>query len=229
MRFPLLALPGLAALLVCAQGCATGNAKVASTAPRQGAGAMSPDEQLDESRLADATNGLKFNGGLVTVANPTAADPAKAESIRKQAEAKMAERNVWFESIGAFRDAILADPSNAKSYEGLSRAFLMEGKTDYAEQALATAVKLSPTFSAARYRLGLVHQMDSDYAGAVKEWKTLVRTDPGYQDVYARMAIASYYSQNYSAAYRYLAEADRRHQDVPPQFRGLLKEAAPRP
>jgi hypothetical protein len=43
------------------------------------------------------------------------------------------------------------------------------------------------------------------------------------------MAIASYYAQDYASAWRYLDEAERRRQDVPPQFKPLLKEVAPRP
>lgn len=190
---------------------------------------LNPQERLDEERLAQATDGLRFQSGLVTVAVPKATDVRVGETLRQNAEQVTVERNTWFVSVGAFRDAILADPRNAKSYEGLARALLLEGKTDRAEAALATAIKLSPKFAKARYELGMVKQMDSDYAGAVAEWKGLTQVDPGYGDVFARMAIASYYTQDYSSAWKYLAQADQRKQSVPPQFRSLLREADPRP
>jgi tetratricopeptide (TPR) repeat protein len=177
--------------------------------------------------MRDATRGLRFEGGLV-VSTANAHDPKRGEALRVKAEQVTQEQNTWFLSVGAFRDAILADPGNAKSYEGLARAFLMEGETKEAEAALASAVRLDPKLSQARYQLGMVKQMESDYSGAVAEWKALTQTDPGFRDVYARMAIASYYAQDFPAAWRYLAEADKRHQDVPGQFRQLLKEAEER-
>ncbi|HVT11303.1 MAG TPA: hypothetical protein VHE55_03475 [Fimbriimonadaceae bacterium] len=191
------------------------------------AGSANPAEELDEQRLATATQGLRKANGFIVVAKPQAPNAKAGESLRQKAEAVTEQRNTWFVSVAAFRDAILADPNNAKSYEGLARAFLMEGMTNEAEPALATALKIDPKFGKARYELGIVKQMDSDYAGAVAEWKTLTQTDPGYGDVYARMAIASYYIHDYPSAWQYLATADKRHQNVPPQFRDLLKEADP--
>lgn len=211
-------------------GCAKEEAKkpIDDKKAPMGSG-LNPEERLDEERLAQATDGLRFQGGLVTVAAPKASDQRTGETLRQKAEQVTAERNTWFVSVGAFRDAIIADPGNAKSYEGLARALLLEGKTDRAEAALGTAVKLSPKFAKARYELGMVKQMDSDYVGAVAEWQSLTQIDPGYSDVFARMAIASYYAQDYTSAWKYLAQADQRKQSVPPQFRPLLREADPRP
>ena len=78
-------------------------------------------------------------------------------------------------------------------------------------------------------KLQTIRQRRKDFAGAVEQWKSLSEIDPGYQDLFARMAIASYYAQDYGSAWKYLADADLRHQPVPPQFRGLLREVAPRP
>lgn len=194
------------------------------------AGVTSPDQELDEERMRDATRGLSFQAGRITVEDIHPANVRRGEGLRTQAEKDMAIHNAWFVSVGQFRDAILADPTNAKSYLGLATALRMgEGEMDMSEAALNTALQIDPKLSPARYDLGLVKQMDSDYAGAVEEWKKLAQTEPGYKDVFARMAIASYYAQDFPSAWKYLTEADRRHQDVPPQFRGLLKEADPKP
>lgn len=219
-----------AAILACAPGCSEVEAKtLSSKQPPQTAGTASPKEQLDEQRMEEATKGLVFGPHGITVAQTRTPDPVRGEQLRKSAEKVAMTTNAAFILAGAYRDAILADPSNAKSYEGLARAFLSEGETSRAKPALETAVKLDPRFTQARYELGMVHQMGSDYAGAVAEWKELAAIDPTYRDVFARMAIASYYASDFGSAYGYLAEADKRKQNVPSQFRGLLKEAAPRP
>lgn len=227
----ILFLPAVGALALACAGCNVGEARTTSNIDKDKhkAGVTSPDERLDDQRQEAATKGLIFTSDGVTVETPKAADPEKAETLRQNAEQQMQTRNVWFEAVGNFRDAILLDPKNAKSYEGLARAFLIEGKTGEAKAALSTAVKLDNHLSPAHYELGMVHQMDSDYAGAVVEWKNLAAYDPGYKDVYARMSIASYYAQNYSDAWTYLGTADKYKQSVPPQYRNLLKEVAPRP
>lgn len=216
---------GMAVLL--AAGCAPGP----GTAREGGGGAQppsSPKEQLDEARMEQATRGLIIRDDAIRV-QTTRRDAATGERLREKAERVMVVENACFLAVGAFRDALMADPTNAKTFEGLARAFLMEGKTDEATPALLSAIKLNPKLSSARYELGLVRQMDGDYAEAVQDWRELVAYDPGFRDVYARMAIASYYAQDYGSAWAYLADADKRHQAVPPQFRPLLKEVAARP
>jgi cytochrome c-type biogenesis protein CcmH/NrfG len=141
----------------------------------------------------------------------------------------MVERNTWFVSVAAFRNAVLADPGHAPAYVGLAEALLTEGKTDMAEAALRTAVSLDSRHAKARYRLGLVRQMAGDYAGAATEWGALARFEPDYEDVDARMAIAHYCARDYRSAWGCLAQAEARKQNVPPQFRRLLQEAFPRP
>lgn len=229
MRLTTALMTGAGLATLCAVGCSAGQAKTPTAAPNATrVGATSPDERLDEERLAGAVRGLKIDGDFLVVDAPAANDRAKGESVRRQAESEMV-RNVWFESAGAFRDSILLDRTNAKSFEGFARAILIEGKNDYAEAALRTALRLDPRFSKARYELGMIRQRVRDFEGAVQEWKTLAASDPGYQDVYTRMAIASYYAHDYGSAWKYLGDADRRRQAVPPQFRGLLSEVAPRP
>jgi tetratricopeptide (TPR) repeat protein len=233
MKIPIFAWAGGAMAVFCAAGCVPGQAHAVDKAISSESSSAMPDgdpsERLDEQRLTDATKGLVISGGLIAPSASVRPNPQAGEKLRQQAIKITGEHNTWFLSVAAYRDAILADPTNAKSYEGLAKSFLMEGKTSFAKPALASAIKLDPKFSLARYELGLVRQMESDYAGAVTEWKALVKLDPGYGDTYARMSIASYYAQDYSSSWKYLTEARSRHEDVPPQFPGLLKEADPQP
>ncbi len=228
----------LAGLLAVAFGALTlsgcGSSRQPSTGSASQTGGLSPEpddpkEQLDQQRLAEATRGLSFQNGRVSVIKPVTKNRARSVALVSTAEEVTETDNTWFKSVGAFRDAVLADPTNPSAYEGLARGFLMEQMTDYAEAALRTAVALDPKFNKARFELGTVRQMTSDFQGAVNEWKQLIANAPDYPDVYARLAIASYYIHDYKAAYANLDEADRRMQSVPAQFRSLLKEAAPRP
>lgn len=189
----------------------------------------SPKEKLDEERLEAAIKGLDVNGSTIKLKAQVTANRAQAVKANQIAETSLNTENTWFKAAGLFRDAILKDPSFAAPYEGLARSVLLEGNTKLAETALRTAVSLDPKFDQARFELGTVIQMRGDYAGSVAEWKKLVDRNPAYPDAYARMSVASYFAQDYKMAYVYLDEAQKRKQNVPSQFPGLLKEVAPRP
>ncbi|MBX3117600.1 MAG: tetratricopeptide repeat protein [Fimbriimonadaceae bacterium] len=190
---------------------------------------QNPKERQDEERLSAAIEGLSFASGAVKVISPQRADRSKSIKLTQAAEKCLNVDNVWFKAAGLFRDAILADPSHAPAYEGLSRAIVLEGGTDLASAALNTAISLDPGFLKARYELGVVTQMTGDYKGAIQAWKELVARDPNYPDAYARLAIASYFDQDFKSARMYLEEADKRKQSVPPQFRDLLQEVSTKP
>jgi len=203
-----------------------------STAENQGGSkpVVDPKERLEEERMEEATAGLDLSGPTVKVKGASvAADRAKATRLLAKADAELTSRNVWFLAVGAYRDAILADPSNARAYLGLAKGFLIESETARAEKALRTAVQLDPKAKEARFLLGTLRQGEADYQGAIGEWKALAGMDPDYPQVYTRLAVASYYAQDYRAAWSYVGQAESHRQPVPPQFKSLLKEAAPRP
>jgi tetratricopeptide (TPR) repeat protein len=138
-------------------------------------------------------------------------------------------QNLRIKAAGLFRDAILADPTLAAAYEGIARSLLTEGNYPLVEASLETALDLDPGMDRARFDLGAVAQMQGDYDRAVETWGALAALQPDYPEVYARMAIAAYYDQDFEAARSYLSEADKRKQNVPPQFRDLLRKAGNRP
>lgn len=187
-----------------------------------------PKEKLDEERLDAAMKGLVVARGRLT-STVRGSNRAAAIKANEAADTSLNKENTWFKAAGLFRDAILLDPTYARPYEGFARSMLLEGNVQLAETALRTAVSLDPAFQQARFELGTVIQMRGDYAGCVDMWSQLVKINPSYPDLYARMAVASYFAQDYKASWTYLGEADKRHQNVPPQFRPLLKEVAPRP
>lgn len=184
---------------------------------------------MEEKWLEEATKGLSFTADSVVPVTKRVADRSAAIAKTTAADKSLNTENIWFKAAGMFRDAIVLDPSYAPAYEGLGRSLLMEGNLDMVEAALKTAIRLDPNQDKARFEYGMIVQMRGDFTGCVKVWKELVDRNPAYPDAYARMSVASYFAHDYDAAYAYLAEADKRKQNVPSQFRPLLKEAAPRP
>ncbi|MCW5937224.1 MAG: hypothetical protein KIT11_07960 [Fimbriimonadaceae bacterium] len=207
-------------------GCGTG--EVARIQPHGRGGATpveSPKEKLEEQRMADATRGLVITNLVRTQTNQPA-DRAKAINLTAKADEVYQIENSWFLSVGAYRDAVLADPSYAPAYVGMGNAFLLEGKTDHAKAAYRTALAKDAKNLEAGYQLGLVAQMDGDYRGAVAQWRGVVSLTPTYKDTFARMALASYFAEDYDAAWTYLNKAKGLRQDIPAQFEGLLREAS---
>lgn len=214
---------GLAMILVFA---AWGCGKPASV-PGQAEVQLPP--QQSEDRMAAALAGLSFSADGVRVAGRPLTNRAKSIRALQAAERAMSVDNTPVKAAGLFRDAILADPTYALPYEGLARALMVKGDAKVVEAALRTAIRLDPTLEHAHFLLGTSAQMRGDYDAALEAWKDLVAQNPDYPDAYARMAIAAHFQGDAPAAHRYLREADRRKQNVPPQFRELLREGRSQP
>jgi len=185
-------------------------------------------EGFEEAHLMSATSGLDFTSGVVRVTRHLSGGRARALDDICLAEQALSVENVWFKAAGYFRDAILADPTYAPAYEGLARSVFVEGEWTVAEAALRTAISLDPNLGKARFQLGAVAERRGEYATAIAVWQDLVAREPDYPDVYSRMAIASYFGHDFSSAWSYLVEADKRGENVPSQFRDLLQQVAPR-
>lgn len=207
--FPLLA---FACLVGCAQ---TADVSIASQLP----------PAQTESRLEQAVEGLSIVSGEIKT---TAVRQVRASALRLVRAAESVG-DTPVRAAGLFRDAILADPSYSPAYVGLAQSLRLEGKTELAQAALRTAIRLDPKCDQARFELGVSQQMRGDYAGALESWKGVVVRTPSYPEAYARMAIAAYFAEDLASARKFLAEADQGKQNVPPQFRKLLREAGPKP
>jgi tetratricopeptide (TPR) repeat protein len=178
-----------------------------------------------ESRIEQAVEGLIIVSGEIK----TKAVRQGRASALQLVEAAESVNNTPVRAAGFFRDAILADPSYSPAYIGLAQSLRLEGKAELAQAALRTAIRLDPKCDQALFELGSNRQMQGDYAGALESWKALVARTPSYPEAYARMAIAAYFAEDLANARKFLAEADQRKQNVPPQFRKLLREAGPKP
>ena len=78
----------------------------------------------------------------------------------------------------AFREALAADPKNARLYLGAANAASLERRDRDAKDALDRALAIDPTFTRARTLLGQVLHRMGDVPGAVRVYDRLVAEAP---------------------------------------------------
>src|SRR5437762_649667 len=78
----------------------------------------------------------------------------------------------------SFREALAADPDNARLHLGAATAAVMERRDDDARAALERALALDPRLAAARVLLGQVLHRMGDVAGAIRTYEAVVRDAP---------------------------------------------------
>jgi tetratricopeptide (TPR) repeat protein len=122
---------------------------------------------------------------LSAIAAPAQVDPRTA----------LVERAAW-EALGkgqasqaaaAFREAIAADPKNARLRLGSGIAAMLERRDRDASDAFETALALDPKLTEARARLGVVQYRMGDTAGAIRTYEALVADVPSDADAQATL------------------------------------------
>lgn len=218
MRLHPLWIPPLA---IAVLGCSGPVAQLASQQEPGAAGAMpsvDPRHKLSQERTARALKGLAVRDGMLVVTSPA---PGNVASLLAQADATL-KSNTWFESCEAFGKALAAAPRSAAAYEGFAAGAMLDLKSDLAMAALRSALALEPDRLSARYRLAEIHQMDGDFGLAREEWGRVARSEGRFRDVEARLALASYFDNDFASARGHLARAKSLGQAVPPQFEALI-------
>lgn len=209
-------------VLSLAAGCATGPVETASSTmpPRAEA-----DRPVPESRAA-AVAGLSVRNGLIVVVKPQRADRAEAVRLCRLAESELLSKNLRVKAAGLFRDAVLSDLTCAEAYEGLARCLLPFRDDAVVSAALRTALSLDADRHRARFLLGALHQMRRDSAAATETWTGLIAREPDYPEVYVRLAVLAHYEGDAHSARRWIAEAERRGQPVPPQLLEMVRHGS---
>lgn len=230
-------LTALAAALVAAplltMGCAPPELATAQTISPSGG--TNPLDDFKQKKLETAMRGLNYDSGSVQVdpgvANQIAKRGTRGQAIAqlKEAEILLNEKGWTLEAIAAFTKAVIIDPTFSRSYYELGRALTTKGKMSESAASYRTALSLEPTLPAARFRLAEAYQSLGDAASAQTEWKKLATSNPGYEDTLSRLAILSYYDQDYKSAWIYTLKSERLNKPVPPQFRELLQKQMPEP
>ena len=78
-----------------------------------------------------------------------------------------------------FREAIAADPKNARLHLGAGMAAALERRDGDAKDALERAIALDRTLTVARILLGQIQYRMGDHAGAMRTYETVVAETPG--------------------------------------------------
>jgi len=90
-------------------------------------------------------------------------------------------------AAAAFREAIAADPKNARLYLGAGTAAALERRDADAKDAFARALALDPKLTRARALLGQIQYRMGDAAGAIRTYETLVAETPADGDAHATL------------------------------------------
>src|SRR5712692_6313772 len=78
----------------------------------------------------------------------------------------------------AFREAIAADPKNARLHLGAGMAASLEHRDGHAKDALERAVALDPKLTEARALLGQIQRRMGDITEAIRTYDTLLTMTP---------------------------------------------------
>ncbi|MEZ6243744.1 MAG: hypothetical protein R3B57_11965 [Phycisphaerales bacterium] len=192
-----------------------------------------PDD-WEERQVWLARRGLEFTGDGVRIDEALARDleyePGPAASReRVSRSAEFLSHNAVIRAIGAARDAVLADRTNASAYAALGRALIAEREDDLALDAYKTASRLDPGSAPIRAALGDAFNRNGERESARSSYQQAVGLDPTDAKSFGRLAVLDYYLGDDLAAWRHAREAERLGGGVPPQFLVLLRERTPEP
>jgi tetratricopeptide (TPR) repeat protein len=208
------------------------DADVVSSPPDAG----QTDPSLDYKKQLDvqAMRGLRYDTGLVTIdaaeANTIVPNPdaASAYNFYQSGVNELMVNNDRHAAIAAFSRAVINNPGEPYLYEGLGRALRNKGKAAEAQAAFRTALRLSPNWAEAHYQLGMTQAMFGHQEDAVKSWLRAVELEPTHGEAHIRIAIESYYHNEFDAAWTHLKQAQANNAEIPAQFPALLSKASGR-
>lgn len=229
-------------LLTALAGCASnraGSTDVGAAAPVDLPGAQataSNERPTDWKKLQSwlALRGLEFSGDTVSIDRGAAGEVTIARTTEASDQSVLLSReflaiNARVKAMGAARDAVIADPSNADAFRALGEALRSKRQDDKALAAFATASRLAPESAPIRADLADAHNRVGELDAARAEYAAAIELDPAFAHAHARLAILDYYAGSDASAWRHLREAERLGATVPPQFVVLLSERTPEP
>jgi len=129
---------------------------------------------------------------LVVLAAVWTAAPARAQIDPRAA---LVERAAWtalnagraHAAAEAFREALAADPRNARLHLGAGMAAALERRDADAKDAFERALALDPRLAEARALLGQIQYRMGDKAGAMRTYETLLELTPDDRDARATL------------------------------------------
>jgi tetratricopeptide (TPR) repeat protein len=182
-----------------------------------------------QAAWAAAIEGLNFETGRVVVEQPPAAgDVAEARRFLEQGEQEYAA-NRRTETVAACAAAVRAAPDLPEAYAALGQAMIAKGKTDLAIACYRTVIDLQPENIEARVELANALAREMRYEEATTEMEAVLGLDPAHGPAHERLAIWSYYDEDYATAWAHVRAARAAGHEMPPQFITLLSRKMAEP
>ncbi len=219
---------GISIALAC-QGCQA-PPSAAAVEPEQAAMPENPRqifEDMKAARFREAVAGLEFTADSVIVTERIAGR-THDQAIADVAEAaELLATNHRTGALTGYVRAVRTDPEYAVAYDGLGRALVTKGKTEYALAAYLTAARLDATLGDAHWGAAMTLARLGRFDEAIKQMQRVVELDPADADGHGRLAIWHYYLDNTDASWQHVRASRDLGQEPPGQFIALLEAKSP--
>jgi tetratricopeptide (TPR) repeat protein len=208
-------------------GCAAPSREVATRAE---AGPMNERDRMRAEEWVRATRGLDFEGagGLVEVLRIHGGTPETARAELDQAEAAFAANRIM-EAMEHYGLAARHDPGLAAAYLGLGTTLLRRGDLERAERSFRTAIDHEPANVGARYELAMTLWAAGRQHEAIDGMRDALAFEETFGPAHERLAVWSYYTGDYEAAWRHVDRSEELGLEIPPQLLALLRQRMPDP
>ncbi len=184
-------------------------------------------EDMKAARFREAVAGLEFTADSVIVTEQIAGrthDQAIADVA--EADEKLAT-NHRTGALARYVRAVRTDPGYAVAYDGLGRALVTKGKTEYALAAYLTAARLDPMLSDAHWGAAMTLARLGRFDEAIEQMQQVVELDPADADAHGRLAIWYYYLDDTDASWQHVRASRDLGREPPGQFIALLEAKSP--
>jgi len=185
---------------------------------------MNDRQRMRAEEWARATEGLKFAGAgeLVEVRRILSATASAADTHLARG-GELMELNRVMDAMEQYTLAARNDPERAEAYVGLGAALSIKGKLEHAIAAFRTAIDRDGQHLDARYQLAMALWAAAEQAQALDEMNSVVALDEEHAEAHVRLAVWSYYTEDYSVAWRHSHRAQSLGGELPAQLTPLLQ------
>jgi tetratricopeptide (TPR) repeat protein len=203
-----------------------------ASASSDGARPVAPNWKDEQKRLA--LLGLSYETGIVTVVAEDAAarvsgpDAQAAENAFALGAERLASNDV-LGAISAYTEAVLLAPDSPEMLAGLGDALLVKRMVHRAAAAYRTALQHAPLDGSLQFALADTQWRIGERDLALATAREATRLDPTLGRAHARLAVWTFYANEYSEAWSAVHRAEALGETVPAQFRVLLANAMPEP